>query len=156
MIPAVALLLATSTSAWAEGTNSPTKRLESLEKQVEQLKGEIEEEHETTSSLVPKIKIGGAVRFQYSYEDYDEDNKDRGGDFDFETFRLDVNGSIGDVTLSAQYRWFQYMDVIHHAYVGYQFSDNWEGQVGITQVPFGNLSFNSNSFFFSSGYCVIL
>ncbi|PHR83066.1 MAG: hypothetical protein COA59_13820, partial [Colwellia sp.] len=42
--------------------------------------------------------------------------------------------------------------VVHHAYVGYQFSDNWEGQVGITQVPFGNLNYNSNNFFFSSGY----
>ena len=52
------------------------------------------------------IKVGGAVRFQYGIKDYDEDDKDRGGDFDFDTFRLDVNGSIGDVKLSAQYRWY--------------------------------------------------
>ncbi|HBY84236.1 MAG TPA: hypothetical protein DEO86_00005, partial [Colwellia sp.] len=62
------------------------------------------------------------------------------------------NGSIGDVKLSAQYRWYQYMNVIHHADVAYQFTDNWEGKVGITQVPFGNLNYNSNNFFFSSGY----
>ncbi len=44
------------------------------------------------------------------------------------------------------------MDVLHHADVAYQFNDNWEGKVGITQVPFGNLNYNSNNFFFSSGY----
>ena len=159
---ALSLLLATSTSVWAEGTQpaedylpaegSTIQRIEQLEQQISELKKATTANKKTTSSLKPKIKIGGAVRFQYSYEDYNEANKDRGGDFDFDTFRLDVNGSIGDVTLSAQYRWYQYMDVIHHAYVGYQFNENWQGQVGITQVPFGILNYNSNSFFFSSGF----
>ncbi len=150
--PLLGLLLATSTSAWAEGSDAANQRLEKLEKQLVELKKEITEVDEATTSLTPKIKIGGAVRFQYSYEDYDEDNKDRGGDFDFDTFRLDVDGSIGDVRVSAQYRWYQYMDVLRHAYVAYDFNDNWEGQIGITQVPFGNLNYNSNSFFFSSGF----
>jgi len=150
--PLLGLLLATSTSAWADDSLSDTQKIDELQKQINQLKTDLKEDKKAISSLKPKIKVGGAVRFQYSYEDYNDANKDRGGDFDFDTFRLDVNGSIGDVTLSAQYRWYQYMNVVHHAYVGYQFSDNWEGQVGITQVPFGNLNYNSNNFFFSSGY----
>ena len=104
---ALSLLLATSTSVWAEGTQpaedylpaegSTTQRIEQLEQQISELKKATTANKKTTSSLKPKIKIGGAVRFQYSYEDYNEANKNRGGDFDFATFRLDVNGSIGDV-----------------------------------------------------------
>ena len=100
------------------------------------------------------IKIGGAVRFQYSFEDYVQGNRQRGGDVDFDIFRIDLNGEIGDVMLSAQYRWFQYMNVIHHAWVGYQCNDEWQVQAGITRVPFGNLDFNSNSYFFSSNYYI--
>jgi len=151
-IPVLGLLLASSTTAFAATETTKIERLEQLEKQVAELKKEVSTNTKTTTDLTPKIKIGGAVRFQYSYEDYDDDNKDRGGDFDFDVFRLDVNGSIGDVKLSAQYRWYQYMNVVHHADVAYQFTDNWEGKVGITQVPFGNLNYNSNNFFFSSGY----
>jgi hypothetical protein len=151
-IPMLGLLLASSSTAWAATESDKIERLEQLEKQVAELKKEVNTNTKTTTDLTPKIKVGGAVRFQYSYEDYDDDNKDRGGDMDFDVFRLDVNGSIGDVKLSAQYRWYQYMNVIHHADVGYQFSDNWEGKVGITQVPFGNLNYNSNSYFFSSNY----
>ncbi|MCX7514888.1 carbohydrate porin [Frateuria sp. STR12] len=98
------------------------------------------------------IKLGGAVRFQYSREGYSEGNRKRRGDMDFDIFRLDLDGSIGDVELSAQYRWFQYMGAIHHAWVGYKFTEQDEGQLGITRVPFGNQPFDSHSYFFSSNY----
>ncbi|MBW8190593.1 OprO/OprP family phosphate-selective porin [Neiella marina] len=100
------------------------------------------------------VELGGAVRFQYSYEAYDSDNKDRGGDFDFDTFRLDLNGNVGDVILSAQYRWFDYMDVIHHAWVGYNFYEEQQARIGITKVPFGILPYASHNFFFSANYYV--
>ncbi|HBY87029.1 MAG TPA: hypothetical protein DEO86_14285, partial [Colwellia sp.] len=96
-IPVLGLLLASSTTAFAATETTKIERLEQLEKQVAELKKEVSTNTKTTTDLTPKIKIGGAVRFQYSYEDYDDDNKDRGGDFDFDVFRLDVNGSIGDV-----------------------------------------------------------
>jgi hypothetical protein len=98
------------------------------------------------------IDIGGAVRLQWSYEDYNEGNRERGGDLDFDTFRLNLDGSIDDVLLSAEWRYYQYMQVIHHAWVGYRFDNDWQAELGITQVPFGNLPFNSHGFFFSSNY----
>ena len=160
--PLLGLLLACTapTLAWAAESTSTTERIDQLEKEIAALKQQVNKEseaekaQETEEKSEDGIKVGGAVRFQYSFEDYDADNRDRGGDIDLDTFRIDVNGSIGDVSVSVQYRWYQYMDVIHHAYVGYQFNDNWEGQLGISQVPFGVLPFNSNSFFFSSGYYV--
>lgn len=100
------------------------------------------------------IQIGGAVRFQYVYEDYGEGNKDRVGDIDFDLVRLDFNGQIGDVILAAQYRWFQYMEAVQKAYVGYNLSEFWQVQLGIINVPFGNLPYNSHNYFFSSNFYV--
>lgn len=100
------------------------------------------------------IRIGGAVRSQFVWEDYNEGNKDRNGDWDFDLIRIDYSGSIGDVILSAQYRWFQYMESVQHAWVGYNFDDNWQGQIGITKVPFGVTPYNSNNYFFSSNFYV--
>ena len=100
------------------------------------------------------ISVGGAVRFQYSFEDYVPQNRNRGGDLDLDTFRINLDGSVGDVILSAEWRYYQYMEVIHHAWVGYDFSDSWQGRIGIQQVPFGVRPYNSHNFFFSSAYYV--
>ena len=108
----------------------------------------------TPSQKDNAITLNGAVRFQYSYEDYNDNNTRRGGDLDFDVFRLGLNGKLGEVQLSAQYRWFQYMNVIHHAWLGYDFNEQWQGQIGITRVPFGNLNYNSHNYFFSSNYYV--
>jgi hypothetical protein len=134
---------------------SKTKQAEKeqLEQQAK-AKVEVEENAKASADNSDGIRVGGAVRFQYSYEDYNEGNRDRNGDVDFDVFRLDLNGEIGDIILSAQYRWYQYMHVVHHAWVGYNLSPTWQVQAGITQVPFGNLDYNSHSFFFSSNFYV--
>ncbi len=112
----------------------------------------LEQDLETAENA--PINIGGAVRTQYVWQDYNEGNKDRGGDFDFDLLRLDYSGSIGDVILSAQYRWFEYMEAVQHAWVGYNFNEQWQGQVGITTVPFGTMPYNSNNYFFSSNFYI--
>lgn len=139
-------LLTSSTVVWADTSE---QRIEQLEKKIAKLEKQDTEDQKKISSLTPDIKIGGAVRVNYNYSD---SNKDRGGDLDFSLFRLDLNGTIGDIRLSAEYRWYTYMDVVHHAYAAYQFNENWEGQIGVTKVPFGNLDYNSNSFFFSDAF----
>lgn len=111
---------------------------------------ELEERLEDTKNT--PIEVGGAVRFQYEYSDYNQGNKDRVGDLDFDIFRLDFRGEMGDVILSAQYRWFQYMDVVQHAYFGYNFTDDWQGQIGVVSVPFGIMPYNSHSYFFNSTF----
>ncbi|MFT6327847.1 MAG: hypothetical protein ACJAYK_002851 [Crocinitomicaceae bacterium] len=146
----ISVLLVSSTSVWADTSASSKDRLAELERQVSELKKEVKKE-KISSTLAPDIKVGGAIRMNYNYSDA---NKDKGGSFDFSIFRLDLNGTIGDVRLSAEYRWYSYMDVVHHAYAAYQFDENWEGQIGVTKVPFGNLGYNSNSFFYSDAYFV--
>ena len=100
------------------------------------------------------IKVHGAVRFQYEYNNYDRDNENRTGDLDFDIFRLNFDGEIGDVIISAEYRWFQYQDVVKHAWFGYNFTDKWQGQIGVVKVPFGNMPYNSHSYFFNSTFYI--
>lgn len=150
-ISSIAMAIIATTSFSIMANAAELSELDEVKQELKEIKQQLATDKETKDA---SIEVGGAVRFQYGIKDYDEDDKDRGGDFDFDVFRLDFNGTIGDVTLSAQYRWYQYMDAVHHAYVAYQFDDNWQGQVGITQVPFGNLTYNSNSFFFSTNFYV--
>lgn len=106
----------------------------------------------TTQSPSQGIKLGGAIRTNYSHTSYDEGNKNRGGDFDFDIFRFNLDGNIGDVSLHAEIRFFDYMTAVKYAYIGYQFTDLWQVQAGITQVPFGNWPYNSHNYFFSTNY----
>lgn len=134
-----------------------TQELEEVERvsigrQVDPRLAQLEKDVEAAKNA--PIRIGGAVRFQYVYEDYAESNRDRGGDLDFDLFRIDFNGQIGDVILAAQYRWFQYMQAVQKAYVGYNLSQFWQAQLGIINVPFGNLPYNSHNYFFSSNFYV--
>jgi hypothetical protein len=54
------------------------------------------------------ITIGGAIRSNYNYTSYSEGNKDRGGDFDFDIFRINARGEIGDVSVNGEIRFFDY------------------------------------------------
>lgn len=109
-------------------------------------------EESTTEKPEDGIEVGGAVRTNFSHTSYDEGNKNRGGDFDFDLLRLDFRGTVGDVSLNAEIRFFDYMTAVKKAYVAYQLDELWQAQLGITQVPFGNWPYNSNNYFFSSNY----
>ncbi|WP_376708408.1 carbohydrate porin [Shewanella surugensis] len=138
-----------SANVSANAINTTDDEIEELKARIEKLESGNEEVDADRGDFV---EFGGAARFQYSYENYNSENKNRGGDADFDLFRLDVDGSIDDVIFSAQYRWYQYMNVVHHAWVGYNFDENQQGKIGVTQVPFGILTWASNSYFFSSNF----
>ncbi len=102
------------------------------------------------------IKVGGALRINYGLTDWSEASKDKGGDFAFDTFRLNLDGEVGRMILSAEYRWYpEYdFDTIHHGYLGYNFNDELQGQIGVHQVPFGIQPYASHNFWFSGAYYV--
>ncbi len=102
------------------------------------------------------INIGGALRTTYSYRDWDEGNKNRGGDFAFDTFRLNLSGELRGLLFSAEYRFYPQFDfhTPHHGWIGYQFTEQWQGRIGIHQVPFGLLPYASHNFWFSGAYYV--
>jgi hypothetical protein len=120
--------------------------------QILSLRSQAKIDASTLQQMDDGINLGGAVRTNFSHVSYSEGNRNRGGDFDFDIFRLDLNGAIGDVFLSAEIRFFDYMTAVKSAYVGYQFHDNWQVKAGIVQVPFGNWPYNSHNYFFSTNY----
>lgn len=162
-------------SATEADTQQMMQQLNQLQEQVDQLKADLEEERarndqdeaqreqteeklaETESALdsvQSDINVGGAVRFNYTVADNDSAGKDRGGDLAFDTFRLNLDGEINDVILSAEWRWYEYFTSIHHAWVGYEFNDELMAKTGVFQTPFGILPYNSHNFYFSSLYYV--
>ena len=102
----------------------------------------------------PKVDldIGGAVRLNYFWQDYNQVRQDRGGDFGFELFRLDVDGDYDDIDLSVQYRWYAPFEAVHHAYFGLKLAPDLNLHLGISQVPFGILPYASHSFWFGATY----
>ena len=128
-----------------------------LDAQVARQQQQVEEKiiaDEAETKKSSGIKVGGAVRTNYSYTTYDEGNKDRNGDFDFDIFRLNFSGEVGDVILNAEIRFFDYMTAVKYAYAAYDFADDWQVQAGITKVPFGNWPYNSHNYFFSTNYYI--
>lgn len=128
----------------ADATEEPPSR-EVLDRRVSNLET-------VADDWLDAIKFGGAMRLNYAWRDYDEENKDRFGDFELELFRVNADGEVGDVKLSAEWRRYNDFQAIHHAWVGYELNDRLEAQLGISQVPFGILPFASHSFWFGGTY----
>lgn len=106
----------------------------------------------STETTEDGIKIGGAVRVNYAYRDYDEKSKDKGGDFNFDMAAIKFDGKMGDWGLAAEYRFTSSTNYIKYGYGYYQANDNWQLQFGINKVPFGNREFISNSWWFGLPY----
>ena len=96
-------------------------------------------EHSAKSNL----KIGGAVRVNYSYKEYDEQSKGTLGNLEFELFRLKVSSEIGQFKLFAQYRWYSEFSMPEYAYISYELTDKSEFQLGLNKVPYGILPYSS-------------
>jgi hypothetical protein len=130
------------------------KQLTELQKQIHKIEAQTKKAKQQQSKPSSGVKVGGAVRTNYSHTSYNDGNKNRGGDFDFDLFRINFSGEVGDVELNAEIRFFDYMSAIKYAYAAYDFTDDWQVQAGITKVPFGNWPYNSHNYFFSTNYYI--
>ena len=107
----------------------------------------------------PKFHVGGALRFNYRYmswkdEQYAKIANAQGGEFLLDTFRFDINGSYKGLKLSTEYRFYAGYNMLHHGYVEYDFNKNNRVQLGISQVPFNIQPYASHNWFFSISYYV--
>jgi hypothetical protein len=98
------------------------------------------------------VEFNGAVRFTAFWSDSDEAVQGTRGDSGLDIFRVGAAGSIDDLEVSAEYRFYPFMDVIHHGWIGYEFDNQDRVQVGITRVPFGLLPYAAHSFWFGVPY----
>ncbi|EAT17087.1 hypothetical protein HTZ97_07930 [Desulfuromonas acetoxidans] len=120
----------------------------------EESKATVKEVVEEVFSEKQPIHFGGAMRINYGYKDWDETRDEKYGDAGFDVFRINADGAINDWILSAEYRFYSYMNTVHHGYVGYNVNDQWQIQAGIHQVPFGLQPYASHNFWFSGAYYV--
>lgn len=129
--------------------SSDQDKLDKLEKQVADLRKKIEAQTDPSG-----IDVGGSVWLNYDNLTYDPGSRAGQGEFRFDLFRFDIEGRKGDWLFDMQYRWYQYMHVIHNAWVGYQLTDDQKIEVGISQVPFGLQPYASHSYWFGVPYYI--
>ena len=103
----------------------------------------------------PEISVGGAVRFNYNLSSWKEGQKNRGGDFGYDMFRVNFDAAWKDLYLNAEYRLYSEAfggGFMKQGWVGYRFNEEDEIQVGLSQVPFGIQQYNSHNWFFNLTY----
>lgn len=107
------------------------------------------------------VEVGGAVRANILDKSWEtREQRFPRADFEFDTLRADLELNHGRWIGSAQYRLYYYDETdrsthfLHHGWLGYRFDDKSRIKVGVHKVPFGNLPFNSHSYFFSFAYYV--
>ena len=99
------------------------------------------------------FQFGGAVWINYANQDWISTDIGRKRGLRFDNIRLSMDGTHGDHLLfSAQYRIYGYTRAVHHAWIGNKPNEKNQIEMGITQVPFGLLTFATHSFWFGLGY----
>ncbi|PRD54848.1 hypothetical protein C5749_14275 [Sphingobacterium gobiense] len=104
----------------------------------------------------PELHIGGALRFNYNYSTWKEGQKERGGDFGYDVFRVNVDAKYKGIKMDTEYRLYAQSfggGFLKRGWVGYDFDEYSDIQIGLTQVPFG-IKANSHSWFFGLDYYV--
>ncbi|WP_408914513.1 hypothetical protein [Christiangramia sp. SM2212] len=103
----------------------------------------------------PEINVGGALRFNYNLSSWKDGQKDRGGDFGYDMFRVNFDAAWKGIYLNAEYRLYSEAfggGFMKQGWVGYRFNEKDEIQVGLNQVPFGIQQYNSHNWFFNLTY----
>ncbi|RAJ82078.1 hypothetical protein CLV59_104303 [Chitinophaga dinghuensis] len=105
----------------------------------------------------PKLHIGGALRFNYNNSSWKKEQVKRGGDFGYDMFRINADAAWKQLSLHAEYRFYSKDfggGMLKEGYVTWHFNDSTRLDIGLTQVPFGNITYNSHSWFFNLPYYV--
>ena len=104
---------------------------------------------------VKGLEINGALRFNYYVKSWDINNQKRGGNLDYEMFRLNFKYKKGPFSMSFQPRLYT-SDfggiLLHHAWLGYDLNKDSKLIFGVSKVPFGLLPYTSHNWFFNTQY----
>jgi len=112
---------------------------------------------EYDSIQVGNLSIGGALRANYVIGDYDSDRRDwdKGGNFLLDTARINLDYEDGPWLGKLEYRWYDGYNMLHTGWVGYNFENDSQLQVGLNRAPFGPGDWGvSQSWFFDQHYYV--
>lgn len=105
------------------------------------------------------VKVGGAIRANYVHGDYAKSGDDgpergaNGGNMELDTFRINLDLKQDAWIGKAEYRWYNGYNFLHTGWVGYEFSESSQVQVGLNRVPFGIGAYGpANNWFFDQHY----
>jgi hypothetical protein len=98
------------------------------------------------------IRVGGALRFTGLIQEGRSATETQYGEAGLDVFRINVDGALDALQLSAEYRHYAFMDTIRQGWIGYAPDDDTRIEAGVTRVPFGLLPFASHSFWFGTTY----
>ena len=105
----------------------------------------------------PSLHVGGAVRYNVLLSSYESDIDAGNSQFTWDTWRINVlYDNPGGIGLNFEYRFYPTFAThfIKQGWLDYSFNESTELQLGVTQVPFGNIQYNSNNWWFSLPYYV--
>lgn len=102
----------------------------------------------------PPVHVGGALRFNLVHRDGVDSSESKRGESGLDVFRLNIDGELNNFLISAEYRFYSYMHTLHHGWVGYEFEDESQLQVGVSRVPFGLLPYAAHNAWFGVPYYV--
>lgn len=102
----------------------------------------------------PVVHVGGALRFNLVHRNHVESSQSKRGETGLDVFRFNIDGELNNFLISAEYRFYSYMHTLHHGWIGYEFEDQSQLQVGVSRVPFGLLPYASHNAWFGVPYYV--
>lgn len=114
--------------------------------------------------MLGPVTVGGAMRVNYVNGDYvvTGDAPQRGGNgglFELDTFRINLSLDYQRFIGKLEYRWYNNTNApggysfLHTGWVGYDFANSGQVQIGVTRVPFGPGPYGvSQSYFFDQHY----
>ncbi|NBC47939.1 MAG: hypothetical protein GVY22_08110 [Gammaproteobacteria bacterium] len=106
------------------------------------------------------LTIGGAIRANYILGSYPGEGPGpsrggNGGNFALDTFRINMDLKYKQLVGKLEYRWYDGYNFVHTGWLGWDFDDGSQVQVGINRVPFGPGPYGvSQSWFFDQHYYV--
>jgi len=102
------------------------------------------------------LDLGGALRFNLLHEDFEEAGDANSTQFTFDMWRINAVGQHSGVGINFEYRFYPTFNThfIKQGWFEIDATKKTQVQVGVTQVPFGNLQYNSNSWWFQGPYYV--
>lgn len=104
------------------------------------------------------LRVGGAMRANFAIGDYPETGAasravEDGGNFALDTFRINLDYADGPYIGKVEYRWYNGYNFLHTGWLGYQFDEQRQLQLGVNRVPFGPGPYGvSQSWFFDQHY----
>jgi len=106
------------------------------------------------------VTVGGAIRANYVLGDYPNRGNGpsrggNGGNFELDVFRINLDLKYEQLVGKLEYRWYNGYNFLHTGWLGWDFDNGSQVQVGVNRVPFGPGPYGvSQSWFFDQHYYV--